>query len=301
MTSFITLLRRELWEHRAIVHVPLVLFGAIVLSLLALARKITRAIRDNGHDLTGMDPGTLHNALGSLTAIVVLLFMFVMAWVVIFYLMDCLRAERNDRSIMFWKSMPVSDMATVFSKLAIATLVAPLIGGIASFVCLIVLLGILSIIALLAGIDGWDLIWTNSALLGQAGRVLYAIPVQALWFLPITAWLMLISAFANRAVMLWVVLPPAGLAWIESLLFGTTGIAGFIARHVSGIFPVLSISKSSIHIDTNHLSDYTGPLLQDIVRPTEYLQNPELWQGLVVGALLLAATVWLRRYGNENA
>src|SRR5206468_10746510 len=45
----------------------------------------------------------------------------------IFYCLDALYGERRDRSILFWKSLPVSDVMAVLSKLAIPIVILPLL------------------------------------------------------------------------------------------------------------------------------------------------------------------------------
>jgi len=300
MNSFMALVKRELWEHRQLTYVPLAQAGVLILSALFLA---TQAISRGGMleiNITDMKIDNIGNALGLLNGGMAFMFMFVTGWVVVFYLMDCLKADRDDRSILFWKSLPISDTKTVFSKLTCATLVAPLIAVIVSFLCMIVLLVIASIVLSVTGITNASVLWTDNPLLSSTAFILYAIPVQALWFFPITCWLLLVSAYANRAVFLWAVLPPVLAIWVEKLIFDTQGIATFIAEHFHGIFPLVILGGD--HFD-NYFTNFEGNLdftLTDFISPTVYLQSPELWEGLVVGALLLAAAIWVRRYRDES-
>ncbi len=300
MSSFAVLLKRELWEHRALTLVPLALAGIIVLSAVLLSgTAITRMaeIDINIDMLAGAD---LAAWLGSFNGGLMMVFMFVTGWVVVFYLLDCLKAEREDRTIMFWKSLPVSDTTTVLSKLTSATIVAPLIAGAVGFVCLLALLIVASITLAITGAGSAAALWTNNPFLESAGRVLYAVPVQALWFFPITCWLLLVSSYANRAVFLWAILPPGVLVWAESMTFGTTTVATFIGEHFQGIFPIIAMTINDSSIDLASIDGYTGPTLAEVVNPTLYLQRPELWEGLVVGAALLAGAIWMRRYRDES-
>src|SRR5437867_8784109 len=45
----------------------------------------------------------------------------------VFYCLDSLHGERRDRSILFWKSLPVSDLTTLLSKVTIPLAVLPLV------------------------------------------------------------------------------------------------------------------------------------------------------------------------------
>ena len=59
------------------------------------------------------------------------------------YCLGALHNERSDRSILFWKSLPVSDVTTVIAKASIPILILPLI----TFVVLVVTQGIMLIAA----------------------------------------------------------------------------------------------------------------------------------------------------------
>ena len=43
----------------------------------------------------------------------------------VFYCLDALHGERRDRSILFWKSLPVSDLTTVLAKASVPCRVLP--------------------------------------------------------------------------------------------------------------------------------------------------------------------------------
>jgi len=300
MNHFAALLKRELWEHRALIYMPLALAGVIIVSAALLSGQAISSLGDLRIDLFTSRHGDLEATLGSFSGGLALAFMFVSGWVVIVYLVDCLKADRDDRSILFWKSLPVSDMETVLSKLATATIVAPLIAAATGFLCLITLLIIASITLSLADIGTPSALWTHTPFMAAAGRILYAIPVQALWFLPLTSWLLVVSALANRAVWLWVVLPPVVLIWAESLLFGTRSIATFIGAHLHGVFPVTPAGFREAGAHFTGIGGFSPPGLSRLIDPTAYLQRPELWQGVVVGVILLAVAIWLRRYHDEG-
>src|SRR5687768_12986013 len=114
-------IRRELWESRSIYIAPLTvaavfLFG-FMLSTITLSKRMK--------DVLALPPAKQPNALAipfSIAASLILMTGFIVA---IFYCLDALNGERRDRSILFWKSLPVSDRATVLSKALVPLAVVP--------------------------------------------------------------------------------------------------------------------------------------------------------------------------------
>lgn len=104
--------RRELWENRSIYIAPLVVAAVIVLASIVAALAGKNAQPDQLARSSGMSAG----ALMATTLIVA-----------IFYCLDALYGERRDRSLLFWKSMPVSDWTAVLSKMAIPLLILPVV------------------------------------------------------------------------------------------------------------------------------------------------------------------------------
>ena len=116
----LTLVRREFWEHRALWLAPLV-----VAALLALVAAIGRVHIDMD-DAPDLSSEQQRVALFSIIQWVLAMPLYiVIIFVGSFYLLDCLYAERKDRSIRFWKSWPVSDGLTVCAKLLVGLVIAP--------------------------------------------------------------------------------------------------------------------------------------------------------------------------------
>ena len=116
------------------------------------------------------------------------------------------------------------------------------------------------------------------------GMLLYhLVAVPSLWYAPIFAWLLFISAWARRTPLLWAVLPPLGVIIFERLVFHTSFVAGILGRRLSG--------------GTEAVASGSGLLLNGMHMPLgHYLASPGRWLGLAVAAVLLAATVRVRRY-----
>ena len=126
---------------------------------------------------------------------------------------------------------------------------------------------------------------TTVSLFQQPLILLYAMVVLALWYAPIYGWLLLVSAWARRATFLWAVLPPVALSVAERIAFGTTHLASILKSRLIGF--AAEAFEFGGHGTIDSLSQLT---------PLRYLGAPGLWIGLVFAALLLAATVRMRRY-----
>src|SRR5688500_17749162 len=113
-------------------------------------------------------------------------------FVALIYSLDALHGERRDRSILFWKSLPVSDRTTVLAKAAIPLVVLPvLVAAIVGATQLSMLL--VSTVALLADVSSLSAVWGRLPLLRLWLAVAYALVASTLWLSPLYAWLLLVS------------------------------------------------------------------------------------------------------------
>jgi ABC-2 type transport system permease protein len=196
-----------------------------------------------------------------------------------------LYGERRDRSILFWKSLPVSDLTTVLSKAGIALVVLPLLTFAVTVVTWWVTL-LLSSIVLLAGGQSVAELWSHLPLFQMSVMLLYhLLAYHSLWWAPIYAWLFLVSAWARRAPFLWAVLPPIAVAVVEKIAFSTSHFASMLGSRFGG-------GGQSGGFAPGHMS--MVPLTQ--LGLGQFLASPGLWSGLLVAAVFLAGAVRLRRY-----
>ena len=231
MNEFLYLIRRELWEHRALYIVPLVFATIVVLSVTV---GITRGTSYVGGDhitkalqtLNGEDVGI---ALGVMSFGMWALFSLVSVFMVAFYLLDSLYGDRKDRSVLFWKSLPISDTQTVLSKLAVATLVVPAIILAASLATMFAVMLVMSIAFAFNGANPLTLLWANYPLFTVVSKTLAIALVHAAWFLPLTGWLLLASASAKKTPFLLAALAPLGIILAEKLAFNTERFALMLA------------------------------------------------------------------------
>jgi ABC-2 type transport system permease protein len=270
-------IRRELFENRSLYIAPLIAAGLnlfiFVGSLYHLAERRRAVLL--------LDEVQQRARIGQSYDFAAVMLLFTAIIVGIFYCVDALYGERRDRSILFWKSLPVSDLTAVLAKASIPLCVLPLIVFVITLTTQLVMLLLSSAVLLLHGLGPT----TSSQLpLFQNSLVLlYGLIVLALWHAPIYGWLLLISAWARRAPALWVVLPPMAIAAMEKLVFNSMYFVQLLGNRFLGHVPIAFDFKGG-RVDT--LSQLT---------PGRFVSTPGLWIGLVLAVLFIAAAARLRR------
>ena len=201
-----------------------------------------------------------------------------------FYCLDALNGERRDRSILFWKSLPVSDTTAVLAKASIPLVVLPLITFVLTVVTQWIMLLLSSVVLLANGLSVGTL-WSQLSILPMWLMLFYhLLTVHVLWHAPFYGWFLLVSAWARRAAFLWAALPVLAIAVVEKIAFNTSHFANFlVGRLAGGAEAMTGAGEMPIHAGV-HLT------------LARYLSSPGLWIGLAFTALCLAAAVRLRRY-----
>jgi ABC-2 type transport system permease protein len=217
----------------------------------------------------------------------------VVSWM---YAGDCLYTERKDRSILFWKSMPVSDTLTVLSKLLLVVVLVPLGVYVVSLVTTLLMSGIYLVRAWQDHAGGF--FWDGGTWLRIQWITLVSVVAGTLWYAPITAFLMLVSAWARRSVQLWVFLPPIILAVGESFALGSHHIRNVLFYRLGGVFahPGMIVPGPVTGTDPRG----TLNLLFANIDPSPVFANVDLWLGLVVAAVLIVATIRIRQYRDDT-
>ena len=291
MNTYLWLVRREFWENRAIWLIPAALSALLILAALFGGYQVVGAV-----DLSTVRSVVQAGALDGMIVIVVTFFV-VMAIYSTWYLLDCLYADRKDRSILFWKSMPISDSVTVASKLGIALILIPLCYF--AFADLTTLL-MAFIISVRAGASIGSSLWRGDLWLEIQALWFYLIVTTAIWYLPVAGWLLLVSAWAKRAVILWSILPPLALVLAERMFLGTHVIAGQLAArlgllgYASHAFQYTPGAANWVMTEIGHDTITTPVSVYRFVNAGGFLSSPETWIGAAAGALLIAAAIQLR-------
>jgi ABC-2 type transport system permease protein len=255
--------RRELWENRSIYLAPLIVAGVIALGS-------TIAVRHN------LQP----DKLAAHDELVAGILMGATLLVAIFYCLDALYGERRDRSILFFKSMPVSDLTAVLSKLAVPMVILPVVTFVIALATQFFMLLASSAYLSMKGQSAaalWALPWLPMA----AGMLHHLVTVHSLYYAPIFGWLLLVSAWAKRLPFLWAFLPLAAIGIVEKLAFNTTHFAMMLGSRISGGMEA-EAKGTMMMLWPSH--------------PLEFLSMPGLWIGLLIAAACVAGAVRLRRY-----
>ena len=279
MRPFYWSIRRELWEYRSIYLAPFAVAGVFLFGFFVSATRLPGRFGS----LASLDKAQQHEALlrpYDFASGVVMLVSFLIG---IYYSLDALYGERRDRSILFWKSLPVSDLTTVLSKAVVPLVIVPLF-AFALTVILQFLMLLWSSMILVASGQAAGVLWSQVSLFEIWVTLLYhLVTVHLLWYAPIYGWLLLISAWARRAPFLWAVLPPLAIAALEKVLFNSAHFARFMAYRFGG--PEAFAFPSKLKMDA-----------MMALNPGRFLSAPGLWLGLVAAVLFLVAAARLRRY-----
>jgi ABC-2 type transport system permease protein len=288
-----TLVRREFWEHRSLWIAPLA-----VAALVAVSAFWIHADFDS-HDVErGWAPSQGRNAVTLFTlaqgALSVPLYL-AMLFVLFFYAIDCLYAERKDRSILFWKSMPVSDGMTVTSKALTALVVVPL--GVFVLAAVTAALFVL-FFDVRGSVSGTPIIlsWDTLEWLRAQAAMLLLLVAALLWYAPAVAALMLLSAWSRRNPFVWLTVP-ALAPLLEYMIFRTHYIWSFYRYRRFGIWEALGLGHTNIV--TKHGIHPFGDLLGATNWGGAFL-NADLWLGVVVAVALFFAAARIRRYRDDT-
>lgn len=303
-----TLVRREFWEHPALWRAPLIGGGALVAVLLIAIFSRHHNVIVNGNpraltDIFHVDTAVKVAAHSLLQAGVWLVLSILATVVACFYLLDSLYAERKDRSILFWKSLPVSDGLTVISKLIVALVAVPLIVfGLAiglELLCFAIW-GLWSLTGAAPSVFSWDtLAWLRTE------AVIFLVTLLAvLWYAPVAALFLVVSAWARRAPVLWVLLPLIFAEVVEQIFSAIVGtpryLNHFVNYRVGGIWEHVGLPhvlpRLFGHGETIHP---IGSWLGELNFATAFA-NVNLWLGVIAAAALAYAAVRLRRFRDET-
>jgi ABC-2 type transport system permease protein len=271
--------RRELWENRWLYIAPLIVAAV---ALFGFSIGIIRAPLAGTAGSAPAVQRALAGACNFASGVLMLTYLVV----AVIYCLEALHGERRDRSILFWKSLPVSDLATVIAKACLPLLILPLI----TFAIVVVTQGIMLLIgsAVLLGRGASPApLWAALSLPQMWLALLYHLmSVHALYYAPIYGWLLLVSGWARRATFLWAILPIIAVLIIERLVFDTSAFAHMLLSRLAG-------GPAAIPFPLRHDMPIQAPTLGDI---GAFLASPGLWIGLAIFAVFLAAAVRLRRY-----
>jgi ABC-2 type transport system permease protein len=267
-----------LWENRSIYIGPLVAAALFLCGFVINMLSVRRSI-----GASPLDPARQHELFATRYELSGALIMGTALIVGVFYSLDALYGERRDRSILFWKSLPVSDLTAVLSKLAIPLVILPLLSFAISLATQFIMLLLSSVILLGTGVNIAAL-WTELSFFHVSFVLLYhLLTVHGLWYAPLYGWLLMVSAWAPRAPFIWAFLPPFVVCGVERVAFNTSHFLALLQERLAGPGDAMAPHSAP--------KDFMATLI-----PDRFFSLPGLWIGLVITAAFLAAAVRLRRY-----
>ena len=313
------LVKREFWEHRGGFFWAPVITGGIFL-LLNIMGIITAEVLGARHGVNfgasgglrkvieGMDAGDLSQvglALDIAMYSAMGLLVVVLGFVVFFYCIGALYDDRRDRSILFWKSLPISDTSTVLSKVISATVLAPIIAVVVGIIVGMLQLLIVAITLSFHGVNVWQLL-----VLAHPFKVMFNligyIPLYVLWAAPAVGWLLLCSAWARSKPFLWAVALPVGTGLLVTW-FGIMGLfnlpttwfwKNIVQRALFSVFPGTG-NVFGMHLPQGMDGD-SGLDFMNLANTYQLLASANLWIGVAVGAAMLAGAIWFRRWRDDS-
>ncbi|APV49431.1 hypothetical protein BWI17_06890 [Betaproteobacteria bacterium GR16-43] len=279
-TKFLWSVRRELWEHRSIYVAPLFVAGLVLIGFLFKVGALAAMMRT----LSALDPAKQRVAAVlpfTMPAAAILFISFVVA---LFYCLDALYGERRDRSILFWKSMPVSDRTTVLSKAFVALAVIPFVSLLIAVTTQVLLLVLSSVVLLIGGVE-ISTLWSNIPFVQMTLAMIYGLVVHALWYAPVYGWLLLVSSWAKKAPFLWATAPVFAAFVFEK-----------IALDSSYVFALVKYRAIGAMTEAFAPGAMRGPVTQlSQLDPVRFLSSSGLWLGLAVAVAFLFAAIHMRR------
>ena len=298
------LLKREIWEHRSIYVTPVAIASIVTLGTLAalmfaggFAKELDVAIfgatnlagdAERKVVLTGFFIGTSW------------LFLFAAGVLTIFYTLDSLYAERKDKSILFWRSLPITDAEAVLAKLATALLVIPLATIVAVIATHIVNLIVTSLWVSAKGGDAGLLIWGSVPLLDNWLAGLIVMLATALWMSPFVGWFLFVSAYTKRSPLLMAFMPLVLIPLVEVIFLRSSMFAEAVFGR-GGVIPLFRGMDLESFFDEDKLrvnEEFVSLLAQlDVMK---FLTSVSLWTGVIVCGIFVTAAIYVRRYRDES-
>ncbi len=319
MNTFLTLLKREYWEHKTgFQWVPvgisaLALFATLLAVLFLTNDTVKISIgAQNPTDLLGLWEATASDSDKRLAMTAwyysnILNLAVVMGFVGYFYCLGALYDDRKDKSILFWKSLPISDAETVLSKVVSVCIVLPLLIFAISVITNIGMMLIGLLFAAMSHGDIAGMVFSPGVILTASWYQLVASFMAVLWVFPFIGYLLFISSATKKVPFLVSWLPIIVIVIIESIVFRSGNFIGWIGTQFSGIFKAYSTPYSIMsQFDEEGLSELkevTSRIGWDFGDGwgsfSNQLTDMNLWFGLIIGSLFIAGAIYIRRYRDE--
>lgn len=295
------LVQREFWEHKALYVAPavmggLIVFGFTVSFIWSVIQGAPFEAAVASVELGGEPIGLAGSA--ALFGVSSGMLNFVLAAVVFFYSIDALYSERKDKSILFWRSMPVTDTETVLSKLVTAVIAAPIVTVAAVLVTLFCLWILFTLALMVGGGNPIELLWQQTPFLQMVLLVFYSFITASLWFAPFVGYFLFCSSFAKRWALLWVLLPITVVVMLEAIVGRSFHVLSLIGERFESVGPAAFSLPANIDFDGDDIESFilgADLNLLEVMSPIQFLTTPGLWGGFAVTAVFVAGAIYFRR------
>jgi len=299
MTILFTMIRREIQEHKlAFIYAPFIVALILCLVIISVYLGLTDIQTTNFNFSTeiydeNFREGMLQATPEAKTAVVRagllvlgLPILLTVGFGLLAYSLSTFADERKDRSLIFWRSLPVSDLTTVMSKLIFLVVVIPLLVIPNLFLLQFIALLSASIYFVSNDIVSFSYVWT-SYFITDWFRIIFSLWAQTLWSLPIFLWLMLAGTYSRKPV-IGAVVPLVALVVLEGIIFKANNIQEFIENRLgfwtrSDTFPI----------------EYAETRVVDISDIYLLFTTQAFWIGILASAVLIAGIVYTRSTNND--
>ncbi len=315
MNRLLALMQREFWENKGAFRTTPIVIGAIHIVLLLMSIFTTAhfdnelyTFREAIRMLAGQPDLFRSEHVYEIMLGSSLFFTIVLSVVVFFYLLGSLYDDRKDRSILFWKSLPTSDSLTILSKLLTAMITAPLCFLIVFILTQVVATVIAAIMIMSVGENPWTLFISSMNPIKVWAVVGFSYLATSVWFLPISAWLMLVSAFSPRVPLLFALLPPLVFSilqtWIDFLRTFTlnSSVFGMIGKWIANNPTILTAEVQNgvgmLALGLPGIERFDRAVTAANI--LDRLFSLDMLYGLILAAVFLAGALWFRRRATDN-
>ena len=306
---YVALIRRELWEHRSIFVTPIAIASIVTLGTLTALVFVGEFQEELNLAIFGAQ-----NVAGETERKAVLTGLFIgSSWLfllgvgvlTVFYALDSLYAERKDKSILFWRSLPVTDAETVISKLLTALIVIPAVAILGIFATHLINLVITGLWVSSKGGDAGMLIWGSVPIVDNWLAMILVIYAIAIWMSPFVGWFLFVSAWTKRSPLLMAFLPLVLIPMIEGIFMRSAHFAEAVWGR-AGQIPIFAGIDMERFFDEKNPMHGAGSIPEEMVSllshldPGKFVASIDTWIGIVVCGLLTTAAIYVRRYRDES-
>ena len=304
ITNQLALIKREIWEHRSIYVTPAAIATIVSLSVLAMlvfasgfAKELDIAIF-GASNLAG--EGERKAALTAFFVGTSWLFLVGLAILTVFYCLDSLYGERKDKSILFWRSLPITDAETVLSKLLTAVFVLPIVAAIGIIATHLVNLVITSAWVSMKGGDAGLLIWGSVPLLDNWLTAFIVLIASGIWMSPFIGWFLFVSAWTKRAPLLMAFMPLILVPLLEWIFLRTRFFASAVLDRGDAMPLFRALDFETFFEEEHWRAGLDKISLLDHLDIVQFMTSPAMWAGVIVCGLFVTAAIYVRRYRDES-